>query len=199
MAITNGYITLAELKLELDISDADDDTMLEDVVEAASRLVDNHTGRRFYATTETRYYSPDYAYILQVDDLLTVTTLKTDDGTRTFPDTWASTDYDLHPLNAGADGRPYTEVGTSVDGEYVFPSWVKGVELIGSFGFCTIANVPPDVKAACMMLSLRIFKRYDTPLGIAGASGVGTQAVQIPSVIKDPDIVNLLVPYRRLV
>ncbi|MBT7070743.1 MAG: hypothetical protein HN975_07635 [Anaerolineae bacterium] len=198
MAITNGYITLAEFKNELNITSNTNDSWHEDIIEAASRLIDNHTGRRFYATTETRYYSPDQSYLLQVDDLLTVTTLKTDDSTRAYATTWETTDYDLHPLNAGADGRPYTEIGTTVNGDYVFPHYIKGVELAGSFGFCTLVNAPPDVKAACMMLSLRVFKRYDTPLGVTGGS-VGTQAIRIPSVINDPDIVALLTPYRRLV
>ena len=37
MAIINGYATLAEAKAYLSISDSIDDTMLENMVEAASR------------------------------------------------------------------------------------------------------------------------------------------------------------------
>ena len=40
MAITNGYATLAELKAYLGIADTVDDTMLENIIESASRSID---------------------------------------------------------------------------------------------------------------------------------------------------------------
>ena len=40
MAITNGYVTLASMKNYLGITDSIDDTLLEQIVESASRSID---------------------------------------------------------------------------------------------------------------------------------------------------------------
>ncbi len=55
MAITNGYCTLAELKASLAITDSVDDTPLEAAVTAASRMIDDYTGRFFYADGTTQW------------------------------------------------------------------------------------------------------------------------------------------------
>jgi hypothetical protein len=63
MAITNGYVTLPELKARLYSANPNmqqdplDDAGLERVIEAVSRWIDADRGRRFYAATETRYYT----------------------------------------------------------------------------------------------------------------------------------------------
>ncbi|MGA1076569.1 MAG: phage head-tail connector protein, partial [Ilumatobacteraceae bacterium] len=51
MSITNGYCTLADLKTILRIADNVDDTMLEARITEASRVIDQHCDRRFYADT----------------------------------------------------------------------------------------------------------------------------------------------------
>ena len=48
MAIVNGYCTLAQVKAALRITDTTDDTLIENSVEAASRLIDGHAMRNFY-------------------------------------------------------------------------------------------------------------------------------------------------------
>lgn len=199
MAITNGYCTLAEIKSELEITDSNDDTYIEGVIEGVSRWIDGWTKRRFYAVTETRYYSPEYSSIIDVDDLLSVTTLKTDPNQdRTFSDTWETTDYDLLPLNEAANGWPYTYIETTLNGQYTFPLGTKTVEIAGSFGFCALANVPSDVYRAAFLGTLRLIKRDDTPLGIAGSPTVGPVDVNIPSLTSDPDIIALIQQYRKL-
>ena len=51
MAITNGYITLAQLKTYLGLSGSGQDDNLENAVEAASREIDAYCGRFFYQTS----------------------------------------------------------------------------------------------------------------------------------------------------
>ena len=60
MTITNGYTTLVTAKtaLGIPVDERDDDFYLEATIESVSRMIDNHTGRRFYAETDTRYYAP---------------------------------------------------------------------------------------------------------------------------------------------
>ena len=77
MAIINGYATLAEFKALLGITstNATDDSIIEDCIEAASRYIDGKTRRTFYARTETRYFSVPDGGERQLDlddDLLTI-------------------------------------------------------------------------------------------------------------------------------
>lgn len=202
MTITNGYCSLAEVKERLDIPTADtaSDAMVEQIVTAVSRWIDDFTGRRFYLAQETRYYTADADDELWIDDITAVTTLKTDnDGDRTYETTWAVTDYDLLPNNAVLEGKPYSKIVLAPAGSNAFPASVKkGIQLIGSFGYssttssgrCTI------IKEACLLQAERIYKRKDTPLGIAGAPNLGEQRVNIPGL--DPDVKSMLEPFMRL-
>lgn len=192
MSITNGYATLAEIKARLGIPTADtaDDTVLEAVIEAASRAIDNETGRVFYATTATKYFRADDGDLLFIPDLLSVTTLKTDsDGDRTYETTWATTDYDLEPYN----DAPYTRIRLTPSGRYSFPTHAKGVEIAGSWGYNATGSYPDAINEACLILASRLFKRKDAPFGVAGTAEMG----QLRIGKTDPDVAGLLYPYRH--
>ena len=198
MTITNGYVTLVNVKTALGIplDERDDDFYLEATIESVSRMIDNHTGRRFYAETDTRYYAPISIDEIYTDDILTVTTLKTDDDDDgTFETTWATTDYHLMPFNAGENGRPYTWIETSGHGDYNFPMGVKkAVQIVGSFGFS--ATTPKPIAEACKVQSIRLYKRKDAPFGVI-AGGEFQQSMTIPDL--DPDVKMLLSSYVRRV
>ena len=207
MTITNGYCTLAELRAKLSTPAANtaSDTQFEQLIEASSRWIDRYTGRRFYGAAETRYYTAQETGELDIDDLTSVTALKTDeDGDGTFETTWSATDYNLWPLNASLDGKPYTRIEISERAGREFPIIRKGVLLQGVFGYVagtTAATSCPDpVHDAALLLAERIYKRKDAPLGVAGGPvTLGQQPVRISSMANDPDIRDLLGPYRRLV
>lgn len=134
MAERGCYVTLAELKTALGESaiETDRDAALLAALEDASRFVDQHTARKFYVVTATRYYSARNSGQVLVDDLLAVTTLKTDsDGDRTYEETWTSSDYDLEPDN----GYPKWRLSVAPDGDYSFPAYRRGVEIAGTWGF----------------------------------------------------------------
>jgi hypothetical protein len=87
MTITNGYATLAELKAVMRIPSADtiDDALLNTSIEAASRQLDGHCERVFYSTSGTRLYTPNDSLVVETDDIITLTTLKTSpDGKSVF-------------------------------------------------------------------------------------------------------------------
>src|SRR5688500_13366975 len=97
----NLYSSLSAAKLHLGISDTTDDAKLLRILEAVSRDIDVYCARRFYVESRTRYYTARHGARLRVDDLLSVTTLETDeDGDRVYETSWATTDYDLEPYNA---------------------------------------------------------------------------------------------------
>lgn len=197
MAITNGYCTLAEVKSALRITDTVDDSLLELSVEAASREIDGYCQRIFYSrTAQTRVYTPESYFLCQTDDIVSVTTLETATDGSNFDVTWSSGDYQLEPLNGvsgGLQGQPYTRI-RAVD-SYVFPMFMLNeatVRITGTFGW---AAVPVDVKQACVLLAMRQFKRYDSPLGVAGFGDMG--ALRVGRT--DPDVEALLHPYKRAV
>jgi hypothetical protein len=94
MAITNGYCTLADVKAAARITDSIDDTLLELSIESASREIDSYTERVFYSTGGTpvaRVYIPQDIYLVETDDIISVTTVKSDSaGDGTFDVTWTA-------------------------------------------------------------------------------------------------------------
>lgn len=202
--MANEYGTRANLKTRLGISGTSDDGVLDAVLEAVSRHIDSVCGRHFYGASQTRYYTAESAYLLLVDDLTSITTLKTltqnSAGTRTYGDTWATTDYDLEPLNATlvSPAQPYTRIRQNPGGNYTFPRDAKGVEIAGTFGFQSGASTsaPPAILEACYLLSERLFKRVrEAPFGVVGSADLGQQIV-IPKL--DPDVRMMLAPYVKL-
>ena len=197
MTITNGYTSLHVFKERIDVTDDLDDAKLEQIITAGSRIVDTITSRRFYAATETRYFTAERSDYLRVFDLLSVTTLKTDeDGDRTYEVTWATTDYDLMPYNATLDGMPFTWIETTPDGDYSFPvDLKKSTELAGSFGYAS--TTPPLIEEACVLSSHRLLKRADTPLGISAVAALGQIQVVVRELQSDPDFMALISPYMK--
>lgn len=200
MAITDGYTTLQEVKSILRITDALEDTLLERCIESASRHIDRYCERSFTAGSATRVFAPNDSYLCEIDDLISVTTIKTStDADGVYDTTWGSDDYQLEPLNGISGGiySPYTRIRAV--GDYLFPTvnWPESqgeatVEVSGTFGYGTA--VPTDVIQACNLLAIREFKRYDSPLGVAGFGEIGVVRVSRT----DPDIESLLAPFRKL-
>ena len=195
MAITNGYCSLAEVKASARITDNVDDALLELAVESASRLVDSYPQRYFYnAGTATRLFAPQDSYVAEIDDLITLTTLQTSDGDD-FGTTWAAKDYQLEPLNGNVDGltgHPATRIRAVDDFIFNVLDGEATVKVIGVWGW---SAVPTAVKQATVIQAARIFKRNDSPLGIAGFGEMG--AVRV-GVQLDPDVKHLIDVYRKV-
>jgi hypothetical protein len=197
MAITNGYATLAQVKSALRISDSIDDSILEMAVESASRAIDGHAARYFYSSgTATRLYAADDSFIVQTDDISgTAITLQTSAaGDGVFDTTWSPIDYQLEPLNGNVDGLavPFTRIRAVEN--YLFPVEVEQalVKVTAVFGW---ASVPIAITQATIIQASRIYKRLESPLGVAGFGDLG--AISVTRDL-DPDVAQLVAPYRRL-
>ena len=78
-----------------------DDDKLFQLLLAVSVLVEGYCDRHFYPLTTTRAFDGPADARLTVPDLISVTSLKSDDDDDgTYETTWATTDYELIPLNA---------------------------------------------------------------------------------------------------
>lgn len=201
MSITNGYTTLIDVRRVLGF-DGDEGSQWAERIErqilAISRWIDDTTSKRFYATTETRYYTPENRDKCKVDDLLSVTALKTDhDSDLDYDYTWAATDYILMPRNAVADGWPYHWIRRHPNGNYYFPvnggPMLLGVEIEGSFGFCATGSQPDAITDACILAVEQLFQRKDAIFGVTGPAGLSYDAKVM--LKGDPHIMGLLAPY----
>ena len=203
MAIVNGYATLSEVKAAARITDDIDDSLLETAIESSSRDIDAYTERVFFntgATAVTRIYIPENIFLLETDDIIAVTSIKSDTtGEGGFDQTWASTDFQLEPLNglAGGIATPFTRVRAV--GDYLWPIYEPrdinagqaSVQIVARFGF---ASIPSAIKQATILSSLRAYKRYESPTGVLGFSDMGV--VRVGRL--DPDVERLIQPYRKI-
>lgn len=196
-----NYIELEELKSSGELSGtsfADQDLLR--AIGSASRGFDNATSRRFWLDTgaaNVRYYTPDMARLLSIDDLVTLTTLKVDrTGDGVYEETWANgTDFVLEPFNAPVEvpARPYEQVRVrQLSGRYFPCYYEKSVEVTGQFGWL---SVPEDVKAAVSMIAARTAKRIrEAPFGVAG---IGIDGIAVRIARTDPDVADVVNAYDR--
>jgi hypothetical protein len=204
MPITNGYATRNQVKAALRIGTADtlDDDLIDNCVGAASRLIDGYCNRRFWqsGTAEARIFQAEDSFYCSIDDIAgTALTLKSStqaDGT--FDLTWSRSDYQLEPLNGNLDGLTWAYDKIRAVGDYLFPTVNANygeqalVQVTAIFGW---PSVPEPVTQATIIQASRIFKRYDSPLGVVGFGDLGQIRV---SRYLDPDMAQLVEPYRRM-
>jgi hypothetical protein len=202
--INNGYATRNQVKAALRIGTADtlDDDLIDNCVGAASRLIDGYCNRRFWqsGTAEARVFQAEDSFYCSIDDIAgTALTLRSStqaDGT--FDLTWKVSDYQLEPLNGNLDGLTWSYDKIRAVGDYLFPTVNANygeqalVQVTAVFGW---PEVPEPVTQATIIQASRIFKRYDSPLGVAGFGDLG--AIRVSRYL-DPDMAQLVEPYRRM-
>lgn len=189
------YVDLDTLKLNLKISDSDRDALLVDAIAAASRSIDDHTGRRFYRddTASSWVYRPVRRVrpdpdgdLLLVDDIATTDGLVVEVGTLGGSAWSAVAGYETSPDNALAMGVAITGLRRAL------ASWAYAatdrVRVTACWGW---PAVPDVVRQACLIQAGRLFRRKDSPEGIAGSSEWG--AIRVGRI--DPDVQTLLAPY----
>jgi hypothetical protein len=137
MADYGTYASVTDLKGSLKIIDTTDDAELLRLLGMASRAIDRHCNRWFYAKTDTRYpQAMGGVYLNTGADLLSVTTLKMDaDRDATFEYTMAATDYVLYPYSDQDFPKLQVELDTR-QGDYTYwPRGLKSVEIAGVWGY----------------------------------------------------------------
>jgi len=197
LAITNGYCTLADVKNALRIQDTVDDLLLENSINAASRMIDQYCNRFFYSGSpgEVRYYQANDGFVCWIDDAQSITSVVTSSTDPLIYDTtWAADDYQVLPVNRIANGGYTPITALTATDNYLFPVWaeIALVKVTGQFGW---ASVPDAIKFATIIQASRLFKRLESPLGVAGVSDIGI--MRVGSNI-DGDVAQLINPFRLL-
>lgn len=187
-----SYATPAELAayLRLPEDDDQDEVQMELALESASRAVDRTCGRQFGAVAQpvARVYTPRFdaalqATVVDCDDLMVSDGLLIEIGDD-FDQEVSGT---LGPVNAPADGRPWT--------------WIAGPFPLGKPNSVRVTAlwgwgaVPDTVKQATLLQASRILARRDSPYGVAGSPDAGSEVRLLARV--DPDVAVLLRHYTR--
>ena len=203
MAITNGYITQNQLKAFVGIptSDSQDNDLLDDAINAASRQIDAFCGRQFYAdgAASARKFFTNDLYRLRVDDISTTTGLVVkydDDDDGTYETTVSASEFQLLPINGvvgGIQGNPFYIVELISDGNHEWPldfsSNRPRAEITAKWGF---ASVPEQIRQATSMLASELFAMRNAPLGVAGVGDFGVVNIQ-----QNREITRLIAPFRK--
>lgn len=196
MALVNAYTTLNTVKAALRITDNVDDTLIENAINTASRMIDGYCQREFYnAGTAARVFAASDELYIDIDDLAgTAITLQTDtQATGDYDITWSPTDYQLEPLNGKLAGQTWAYTRIRAVLNYLFPveNDLALVKVTGVWGWPAI---PQAIEYATIMQSQRLFKRLDSPTGILGFGDMG--AVRVTRQL-DPDVAEMVHPFRR--
>ena len=192
--LNQRYCSVEELKSRLNITDSADDFEVTLAVDAASRSIDEVTGRYFWRGTDTRTYVPQSIFRQDIDDLAVSTglVLKADrDGDGVFEETWVlGTDYQLEVApwryNPAAKGEQWPYTGFSIIGPKYIPivwpwSHQDRLQLTGVFGW---PAVPATVKQAALIAAADLFRLKDAPFGIAGFGEFAVRIQQNPRVMQ---------------
>ncbi|UBU11607.1 phage head-tail connector protein [Nonomuraea gerenzanensis] len=190
--MANEYASLADLKTQVGIKDDDRDALLGNVLAAASRAIDTKTGRRFWldATAVTRTFNPrgrvvrdECGELLLIDDIGSLDDLVVETGST---GSWSPvTSYETAPDNALLNGQAITGLLLATG------TWGIGtgrVRITARWGW---PAVPDEIVQATLLQAGRLFKRKDSPEGVAGSAEWGL--MRVPHL--DPDVRALIEPY----
>lgn len=180
-----SYVTLDIVKEHLRTGEyANDDTILQDFIDAAQAILEQETHRRFVATSETRYYNAledvrEYGTVLRLDeDLTSLTTLTNGDG-----EAISSGDVSYYPRN----DPPYFALKLK-EGMFTYSS--SPVDAIAVEGLWGLAEeLPADCKQAIIDLAIHMYRRkdtaqdYDRPL-VSSVDGVLFMPPEVPRSVQ---------------
>jgi hypothetical protein len=173
------YCTPEMLKSLTGIADSLDDQEILGVCRSVSRWIDGYCDRVFARRTATVLLDPCGYYSITTPDLVSVTTLKTDDDRDgVFETTWSASDYELQPVNAAAElePRPYTSIAAV--GSRLFPittgtGRTARAQLVGVLGWPTL---PSGVATAAGLLAADYLAAGGMKFGVMGFDGYAVRA-----------------------
>lgn len=201
-----AYLTLAEVKSHLGITNTDDDAEVQRALDAAEKWVDDFCHRTFAVadpatdSTTQRTYQPDYGGrlsttsmrmavgdLLWIDDLVDIDVLEKQTTAGGSWSTVATGDYELRPLNANADSEPYTHI------LFTTAHSVHRFRVTGWFGWPAL---PDTVPQATLLQANFLYRRREAPLGISQVPGLEGGGMRVRTK-GDPNAESMLMDYIR--
>jgi len=154
-----AYCTLAEVKDYLGSEVVTDDILIEDLIDAAQKIIDNYTSRVFEASSDTtRYFDAkddvEDSTLWFDADICSITSVTNGDST-----TVTSSQYVTIPVNT----TPYYGIKIRSDQTIAWTYSTyheKAITVVGKWAYSTTA--PLAVKHACMRLAAFLYRQRDS-------------------------------------
>lgn len=198
MALGDNYITDAELKTRLGISDNIDDARITAACDTASREVELVCNRQFNdagSASQRLFHATSRDWVV-VDDFHTTTGLlvsvvEVDSSGVETETVLASTEFRPEPLQTnrhGLVGFPYWAI-RNLSSTNAFEAPPQNyVKVTARWGW---ASVPKAVKEATMILAIEFYKLKDAPFGVQNWGEFGPMRVA-----ENKRVMGLLKQYR---
>ena len=128
----NCYSTVGNLQTRLGVGD--NVSYFLTLLDAASRVADQMSGRQFYVKTATKYFDGTMHPFILLPDCLSITTLKTDPiRDETYTDSWTEgTDFVLEPRDSFPKMRLRKKVGS--DRGFTIHGGKAWIQIVGQWG-----------------------------------------------------------------
>jgi hypothetical protein len=177
---TDLYVTPDALKLRQGTTDRLDDSELTGICRSVSRWIDEWCDRVFARRSITMELDTCGYYNLPVPDLVSVTTLKTDDdGDGVYETTWSASDYELQPVNAAVQVQPMPYTSIAAYGSRLFPVTTSSTsrparaEIVGVFGW---PSLPSAVAEAAALIAADYLASTGMRFGVLNFDGFAMRA-----------------------
>lgn len=217
--VAHPLCSLDEVKAMLRLTDDSDDDRINWAIDAASRMIENATGRRFYqdATTSARVFTPLTPFRMDVDDFMTISGLivQTDPaGDGSFSQTFNNPtlnadgsvtggDFQLEPLNALNEGQPWPYERILDIRSLIFPIY-GGISYPIAYAQALIKvtaqwgwnYIPSDVAYAAKLQARDLFKADDVAFGATAFPEIG---IVRQKAALNPTVQVLIAKYREVI
>lgn len=189
------YVSLADGKAYLRVTDATDDVEIGNWITAGSRAIDKRCNRQFgqLAAPAARVYRRPAVWdpitglwIRAIDDVQDVT------GATVNGVAYASSGAVLLPDNAPADGLPWTALGFADQPDLSYPGVPVAMTAVMRWGWTAF---PTQVVAGLKLQLNRWNSRRDSPFGVAGSPSDGSELRLLSKL--DPDVAVALAGLSR--
>lgn len=193
-----NYASAEELAEFARIGDLDDDSVLTIAIAAASRAIDRTANRQFGRVDEAvaRIYTASWdrdrcRWCVAVDDIADAAGLLVafdSAGDESYAST--ITPVRLRPVNAAADGEPWTELLLPTTAAVTAAA--DGIRVTALWGW---AEVPDAIHQAALLQASRFVARRDSPFGVAGSPDAGSEVRLLARL--DADVEVSIGKYKR--
>jgi hypothetical protein len=179
LRIRSTYATVPAMRRLVGIEDSTpdetkDDDRLWDALVDISDLIDAQKDGHFFVWHGSKDLSATESGRVWVPDLISVSAVASDDGSRTWGTPWASGDWHLYPPNAPTKSPPwpYSQLRTTAHGAQSFPTtYADGVRITGEWGhyrvlrsLTTLSAEVGDGAATTIVVPVGMLERGHTVL-----------------------------------
>ena len=200
--VAYALVTLNEVKEALQISGSDDDARLSGYINRATDMIETYCGHRFLRATYTdEVYSGNNGYRLPLRNWPVVSISSISNRTGDFNNpSWTTVDSGNYTLvtEGGKDrGLVYSAIG--------WPSSSGNFKITYIAGYATTADIPGDIKEACIELVSFLYARAKATPGMKSETlGRYSYTLETPTsgkggIIERLGLDSILDAYRNMV